>query len=697
MVLILLILPALPFALWKTRFAPLAERRRVGVFVLGLIAGSGPVIVGLLLQAIIPPIGRFFQAHSWIPVFVFRPLLITVPIAASYSVLVYHVLDVRLVIRKAFQYALARTTVYLAAAVPFAGLVVYLYQSRQKTLSSLMAGHGPMILMLAATAGLAVLWARRPVLRTIDRRFFREQHDARRILADLIEKIRTAASLDDFLTTMRDEIDRALHLYSSAILIADFRNGQLVAPDHVMRPLSLSSSLATIIGGRAEPLDVELEDPRTPLSRLTREEQDWLADGGFRLVIPLLSSHGTLLGLLALGDKKSELPYSREDRLLLTAIAASAGLSLENRLTAQSPAPRMLRPEAGPGRRDANAPFVLEMEAADECLACHAVLPAGYSRCHLCGGELEVAPVPYVLLGKFRFERRIGAGGMGVVYQALDLTLNRAVAVKTLPRISPHFSVVLRREARTMASVSHPNLAAIYGAETWRGTPLLVVELLAGGTLAARIKRGRMGMPEALDLGITMADVLHRMHGLGVLHRDIKPSNIGYTVDGMPKLLDLGLAKIIEGSRAAEDTRRALRLGSADPPTVSHAGLDTVTVSGEMAGTPAYLSPEALAGKPADVSFDLWSLAVVLFEAVAGRHPAYASTARDTVLRVMNGNLDNIAALVPQCPNQVREFFESALAREPRQRPTSAGTFGQRLRELRAGVVPAHTVAGSCP
>ena len=175
------------------------------------------------------------------------------------------------------------------------------------------------------------------------------------------------------------------------------------------------------------------------------------------------------------------------------------------------------------------------------CAACSLVWSPETRQCS-CGAATSVAALPLFVQGKFRLERLVGAGGMGVVYLAVDMVLDRHVAIKTLPSLRSKSAERLHREARTMARVVHPNLALIYGTEQWRGTPMLVVEYLDGGTLRDSIRRGPVSYAEAMELGIVLADVLDRVHASGVLHRDVKPSNIGYTTDRRPKLLDFGLA-----------------------------------------------------------------------------------------------------------------------------------------------------------
>jgi serine/threonine protein kinase len=259
---------------------------------------------------------------------------------------------------------------------------------------------------------------------------------------------------------------------------------------------------------------------------------------------------------------------------------------------------------------------------------------------------------------------------MGVVYLATDLELERRMALKTLPETSPEDSVRLRREARAMAAVRHPNLALIFGVESWRGTPILVMEYLAGGTLAERIAHGALPVNDALDLGAQLAGVLARLHESGLLHRDVKPSNVGFTEDGVPKLLDFGLARI------------AGELNAPQAPTSGGAAPAAGTQSGFL-GTPLYMSPEALNGGRSDQSFDLWSVAVVIFEAIAGRHPFEQSTGAATFQAIRSARALDLRQVRPDCPDSVVELFTRALAPEVTQRPSSARELGEMFRAAR--------------
>ena len=160
-----------------------------------------------------------------------------------------------------------------------------------------------------------------------------------------------------------------------------------------------------------------------------------------------------------------------------------------------------------------------------------------------CGGAWSWAALPHVVADRFALDARLGSGGMGVVYRATDTVLNRVVAIKTLPKLSAAAADRLIVEARAMAALSHPHIAVLYGTDTWRETPLLLMEYLAGGTLAARIRSARLDGRAGLRLAATLAGALQYLHVSGWYHGDIKPSNIGFTEQGAPKFLDFGLSR----------------------------------------------------------------------------------------------------------------------------------------------------------
>jgi serine/threonine-protein kinase len=236
-----------------------------------------------------------------------------------------------------------------------------------------------------------------------------------------------------------------------------------------------------------------------------------------------------------------------------------------------------------------------------------------------------------------------------------------------------------------MATVVHPHLATIFGAEMWRGTPMLVVEYLEAGTLADRLQQGWLPVVEVMELGIAIASALERLHGRGLLHRDIKPSNIGFTGDRIPKLLDFGLVKFLEAPDAIDPGH----LERLDPEVFSTSAFSEAQTAMHPAsvgiiGTPLYFSPETVMMKPAEASVDLWALALVLFESLTAQHPMKAPTLRETFERILHGPVPDARALRSDCPQGLAAFFERGLNPDPGRRPASAREFRLALERLRA-------------
>ena len=223
---------------------------------------------------------------------------------------------------------------------------------------------------------------------------------------------------------------------------------------------------------------------------------------------------------------------------------------------------------------------------------------------------------------------------------------------------------------------------------------MLVVEYLAGGTLADRLRRGPLVWPDALTLGVTLAEVVDRLHGAGILHRDIKPSNVGFTAEGVPKLLDFGLARAIEAVRELDRTEPPANASPAGPLVDGDATADDLTGAGAVAGTVAYLSPEAIKGDPPDPSFDLWGVSVVLFEAIAGVHPAKVGPDMPRISALVAEAVPDIRTLVPDCPTDVAAFFRELLHADPQRRPATGRVLARRLRAL---LEPHLAAAGAAP
>jgi Tol biopolymer transport system component len=252
-----------------------------------------------------------------------------------------------------------------------------------------------------------------------------------------------------------------------------------------------------------------------------------------------------------------------------------------------------------------------------------------------------LALTPGTRLGVYEVIASIGEGGMGEVYRATDTTLGRQVAIKILPdgfEADPERMARFEREAKTLASLNHPNIAAIYGFEKSAGLRALVMELVEGDDLSRRIARGAMPIDEALPIAMQIAEALEAAHEQGIVHRDLKPANIRVRADGTVKVLDFGLAKAMQPA------------GSLSPdlsmsPTVSN----HATQAGIILGTAAYMSPEQAAGSLVDKRSDVWAFGVVLFEMLTGRRVFTGETVSHVLASVLKSDPDwtTVPASVP--------------------------------------------------
>jgi hypothetical protein len=682
-----LTLAALLMIAVNTRAAGPVERRRVRVFVGGLVIGTGPVLIEVLLELLVPPFAAFMsdpEVRRTTGLIVY-PLLVSTPVSTGYAVLVDQVLSIRLVVRAAIRYALARATILAICAVPFLVLLWMVWIAREGGAAALFTEGRVLALSAPLAGGLVLLRYRRSLRMAVDRQFFRDQYDARAILGALVQESRSVHSLPELASRLTQEIDRALHVERIALLVPDPATDRFVALDGAVEALPSDAPLLTLVAGRSDPMDVRLEQPSSIVARLPERDRQWLADGGFQLLVPMLGGGGVLVGLISIGAKRSELPFSNEDRWLLSAIASSGALAIEN-LQLRSPDVVWLDPgQPGP------APPVFGPSdlPADECASCGVVLPPrASSSCPTCGGQVRPAPIPLIVRGTFQIDRLLGRGGMGVVYRAFDVPLGRVVAVKTLPAVSPERAQQLRREAKAMAAVSHPNLATIFAIELWRGTPMLIVEYFES-TLYDRLRRGPLAPPDAVRIIGEVAEGLEALHGAGILHRDVKPSNIGLTAGASAKLLDFGLAKMVRHTRAAVVGDHDALQSTATAPPAPVEPADPVSAPHQMIGTALYMSPETLLLRAPDASVDLWALALVLYESLAGVHPMRAATAIETMSRIAKARVPDIREHWADCPPPLAAFLEQALHADRRKRPGTAREFRSSLERTCAAAVTA--------
>ena len=263
----------------------------------------------------------------------------------------------------------------------------------------------------------------------------------------------------------------------------------------------------------------------------------------------------------------------------------------------------------------------------------------------------------------YKVTAKIGAGGMGEVFRATDTKLGRDVALKVLPAIlatDPDRLTRFRNEARTLASLQHPNVASIYGLEETDNELFLVMELVEGEDLSERIARGPLPLDRVLEVATQIASGLEDAHDKGIVHRDLKPANIKLSETGKVKILDFGLARAYEGDTIEGD------------PSASPTMTAAMTQAGVILGTAAYMSPEQARGHRVDQRADLWALGVIIFEMLTGKQLFAGDTISDTLAAVLRKDIP-WDELPPELQPALRRVLTRCLERDPRQRLQSAG------------------------
>ncbi|MDX1630750.1 MAG: protein kinase [Thermoanaerobaculia bacterium] len=431
----------------------------------------------------------------------------------------------------------------------------------------------------------------------------RDTADQERILLDLIDEVQEVDSVGEISRIVSDRLYEAFHPKSTGVFYRRRHS----------RELTLGHSTGIH-------LEEEIIPEDSPLLRLLEaygkaasypedltgvppEEGRWLEDLGAELLVPLTGRDERLLGLMVLGQKKSEEPYTPRDRRLLQALTAQIALVYENaRLKDRVHQSQRIQREVMTRLGEE------EINLVKECPECGRCFDADQSRCAEDGSELLPSqPVERAIGGRYHLERRIDRGGMGAIYEATDRHLSREVAVKVLmgTLATEEVSKRFETEARLTARLHHPNIVTVhdYGTTT-TGAAYLVMELLVGSTMAALAEEGPIPASRAAEWYSQACSALDTAHREGIIHRDLKPGNLflAEQPDGpaILKILDFGVAKV----------RKAVLDESGD-----------LTTPGSLIGTFRYMAPEQLAGRGVDPRSDLFALAVVVAETVSGDHP----------------------------------------------------------------------------
>lgn len=607
------------------RRASLLSRRKVRVILAGTIVGFLPSFIWFAVAGLFGDTRAGRWMYSWgLPGAVIPMLL--VPPAYAYAILRHRVIPISLIIRRGVQYLFAKNVLRLLIVLPIIGLTLTILANPNRTLSDILFRNSLYFYVTLMLAAAISFLFRKRLNDWIDRKFFREQYNQETILRGLIEEVKKHDSLPEMSRLVSQKVESALHPKRIYLFYRKEEMGHL--------------SLGYSSGGASEDLRIPeefrllhlmagqaaaQEFPLTQKNNLPDSEKEWLAALGTRLIVPLVGTDNLLAGLFLLGEKKSEVPYMAPDRDLLEALAAQIALVYENsRLKERVDRERKIKQEVL-GRFEESCVNLMK-----ECPRCGACFDGSELSCTRDGSELTFSmPVERAVQGRYRLEKLIGKGGMGAVYEATDLRLNRRVAIKILSSNMFGNRRALRRferEAQKSARLHHPNIITVYDyGVLGTGGAYLVMELVFGETLRRVIKREGCVDPHlSAELFAQVLEGVKAAHQVGVIHRDLKPDNIliSQGEDGQiqVRLLDFGLAKI-----------RLPELTDTNSPTAP------VTTPGTVLGTLGYMSPEQLMGTPVDERSDLFSIGVMAVEALTGCRPFSGKTYHELLMSILHG------------------------------------------------------------
>ena len=625
----------------------LTDRRRIRVLmvgtVVGVTAGAGAVI------------GYWLQAGA--DIFATRTLaalslvFLAVPASFAYAILRHRLFDLSLIVRQGVRYALARRL--LDALMPVLGallLVDLLLLHRHEPLLETIQARWWWYAAVGATLVLART-RRERWLKSLDGRFFRERYDAQRLLRNIAQQISGAASFDAVAPSLAQQLEQALHPESVDVLTHVpaqdvFATVGAQADQRAAEPLPASLTVIRLLSVLGKPLALSLGDSTSISHQLPAAERDLLLRRGIELLVPIASqtSDRRPAALIALGPRRSEEPYNEEDIDLLATIAHALGLLLDR----------------APGERPSSG--------LAECERCGRCFDGAIAVCTHDHERLTPVRGARRLNGRYRLDCRLGRGGMGAVYAAVDEALERRVAVKLIRDdlvASADLTERFRREARAAAAFTHLHVVRVYDFGLDReGRAYLVMELLEGQTLRQRLGTGEVLPPdEVLHVLRGVCPAVSAAHAQGLVHRDLKPENIflqRHEAGVVPKVLDFGLAKAFGPQWVAQST---------------HA-----TSAGLLVGTLEYMAPEQAAGDTVSPAWDIWALGVIAYEMLTRSHPFRR---RVSFGSSDGGEVDPLAMVAqpahPHLSEPATAFFRRALSSERELRPTDALTFLEEL------------------
>jgi eukaryotic-like serine/threonine-protein kinase len=620
------------------------SRRRVRWAALGIALEILPVAIGIAIAGVFRTLGSY-SAYEAVESFLdrFAAIFTAVgPVAVTYGIVKHRILGIRVVIRKGIQYLLARNVLRLILWLPILAIATDLVQHpRQPFADFLLHRSWWFYLTLISSASLSLRY-RQKLQIWVDRKFFRSAYEEEIILSELVDSLQACETSDEVAGTASQKLQDSLHPSSVTVLYRKQSSELFTVGYPQDQPIGLE--FRGILNERMQNALQSHRSARTFTEIVNLlEERHTTSDSRIlkTLLTPITGSHGQLVGVLLLGEKKSEQKYSARDRRLVQTVAAQLGLVFEMlSLREQVREEGRVRMEIL-GKLDRE-----HIQLVLECSKCGACYSSPSTVCQADGTTLGMTlPVERVVDNKYRLERRIGTGGMGAVYEATDLRLDRVVAIKVMTgRLFGNMSALRRfeREARAAAQLQHPNIIAIYDFGTLHGGgAYLVMQRVVGRSWRAELARsGHITPKRAAPWFDQLCNAVACAHSQGIVHRDLKPENLLLSINSEGSehvtVLDFGVAKL----RSIEEQGRT-QLTSID----------------RVLGTYGYMSPEQRTGQAVDHRSDIYSIGIMTVESLTNNRPPSQEASRAWLEEALQWpeQTEACAALVELLSHSIRE------------------------------------------
>jgi eukaryotic-like serine/threonine-protein kinase len=673
------------------RLPDLDSRRRIKWVIAGAMIALIPFVL-IHLVFIVAGIGSDRTYFLGVPL-VFLAML-CIPVSIGAAVWKDQLFDIRVLVRRGLQYLFARTALRALLVLPIALLLFSIFSNPNRTVAQVLTQGSGWVNVLLIGVIAATLYSR-PRLKTwLDRRFFREDYQQEQVLLRLIDEVRQQDSLAEIAQLVSARVNSVLHPTSLHVFYRERGDGEFVSTGSASEP-SLQSGLSEqqtrVMDGDAAQRHLSPQEAllrmldgsrlihdfpsglRSGLpsdgSDLPVDERSRLENLGVRLIVPITGTRDRLVGVLLLGARMSDEPYSATDRRLLEGVAAQIGLVYENQHLRER-----VRLETDV-RRDVLGRLAEQgVSLLKECPTCGACYDSTTDHCAHDGAELILTlPVERTLDGKYRMERALGRGGFGAVYEATDLRLQRRVAAKLMMGSSFGNATALRRferEARAAARIDHRHITRVYDyGAVGSGGAYLIMELVAGRTWRAELQRSVVIAPaRSAEWFRQLLEGLQFAHSMGVVHRDLKPENVmivesaggSAELKDEPndelKIMDFGLAKVLRGETGVTES---------------------LTEAGAVMGTFGYMAPEVFTGGAVDERADIFAIGVMVVETLVGGRPFGGQTPQEILTKVLHSEYH-----LPGESNEIRALdavVQRCLAKDPRDRYGSAAEVARDL------------------